>query len=96
MGKGEILPSAICQDIVVPSLELVRTADRVEDFLSRFETEVIGVVEAEPASCALELLGCEALERCLGRNRHENGKVDGAVGQGQNRSAGACGLGMHD
>jgi hypothetical protein len=37
-------------------------ADCVEDLLARLEAEVVGVVEAEPASCVLELLGREAFE----------------------------------
>jgi hypothetical protein len=37
-------------------------ADCVEDLLARLEAEVVGVVEAEPASCILELLGCKTFE----------------------------------
>lgn len=70
----------------------MRASDSVEDLLARFETEVVGVVEAEPASCSLELLGSESFQRCLSSHRHEDGEVDAAMRQGQDGGAGASDL----
>ena len=53
---------------------------------------MVCVVEAEAASRALELLGGEALQGRLGGHGHEDGEVDGAMGQGQDGCAGASDL----
>lgn len=40
-------PSTICQQIMVPSLQLMRATHSSEDFLSGLQAQMIGVVETE-------------------------------------------------
>lgn len=67
-----------------PALQLVRSSDGIEDLLAGLQAEVVRVVEAQAAARLLQLLGRDALERGLRRDRHEHGEVDGPVGQGEN------------
>lgn len=77
------LPSAVRQDVVPPTLQLVRSADGIEDLLTGLQAEVVRIVEAQTAARLLQLLGGDALERGLRRDRHEHGEVDGPVGQSE-------------
>lgn len=78
---------------MLPSLELVRASNLVEDFLPGFEAEVVGVVEAETAAGGFELFVGEAFERGLGCDGHEDGELDEAVGEEEVGGAGFGGLG---
>lgn len=78
------LPSAVRQDVVPPALQLVRSADGIEDLLAGLQAEVVRVVEAQAAARLLQLLGGDALERGLRRDGHKHREVDGPVGQGEN------------
>lgn len=97
-GRGEkgtdCVPSAVRQDVVAPALQLVRTADGIEDLLAWLQAEVVGVVEAQAAARLLQLLGRDALKRGLRGDRHEDGEVDGPVGQGEDGRASSCGLSL--
>ena len=55
------------------------TSDSVEDSLSGLQAEMIGIVQTKSASCLFQLLWRESLERRLGRDWHENGKLKGAM-----------------
>lgn len=50
MSKGfegsQYLPTAICEDVPIPALELVGSTNCVQGFLAGLETEVVGVIEA--------------------------------------------------
>lgn len=49
---------------------------------------MIRVVQAQTTASLFELLGCQALQRGLGRYWHEDGKIDWPMRQGQYR--GSC------
>ena len=76
-------PTTIRQDITVPSLQDMGSANLFERLLSRLEPEVISVVETEVASRPGQLLGRQTLERGLGCNGHEHRKQHGPVGERQ-------------
>lgn len=81
------LPSTVRQDVMFPPLQLVRTAHGIKDLLARLQAQVVRVVQAEAAARVLELLGPDALQGGLGRHGHEHGKVDRAMGQGEDGGA---------
>jgi len=74
---------------VAPALQLVGAPHGIEDLLAGLEAEVVGVVEAQAAAGALELLRREALEGGLGGDGHKHGQVDGAVGERHDGRPGA-------
>jgi hypothetical protein len=43
------------------------------------QAKVVRVIEAEHASCLLQLVICKALKTCLCRDRHEDGERDGSM-----------------
>lgn len=67
-----ILPSAVGQEIAIPSLQLMSSAYCVEHFLARFQSEVICIVQAEHAPCIAQLVVCQAFEGSLRRDGHED------------------------
>jgi hypothetical protein len=73
-------------------LEFVRAADGIENGLTRLETEVVGVVEAQTAADVLELLRGYTFERGLGCDGHEEGGLDGAMWEGEDGCASFGGL----
>lgn len=77
---------------MVPALQLVCTADFVEDCLPGLETKVVGVVEAETAAGGFELLWSEAFEGALRCDRHEERGFNGAVGEAEDGGASSRGL----
>ena len=78
---------------MVPALELVGAAHRIQHLLSRFETQMVGVVEAKATPRVLKLLWRKALERGLCCHGHKHGKIDGPVGQRHDGGARTCRLG---
>lgn len=79
---------------MAPALQLVRTADGIENLLAGLQAEVVRIVEAQAAARLLQLLGRDALERGLRGDRHEDGEVDGPVRQGEDGRASSCGLSL--
>lgn len=79
---------------MLPALQLVCAADGIEDLLAWLEAEMVGVVQTQSAARLLELFGSNALQGGLGSDGHEHGEVNGAMGQGENRSAGSCSLSL--
>lgn len=53
--------------------------DRIQYALSRLQPQVICIVQTKLATRILELFWCEALERGLRRDRHENREFDRAM-----------------
>lgn len=53
--------------------------------------EMVSVVEHDLAAEAFNLVWCNALEGALSADRHEDGCIDWAMGQSQDRSPGLCG-----
>lgn len=88
------LPSTVCQDVIFPPLQLVRTAYGIEDLLAWLQAQVVCVVQAETAARLLELLGCDALQGGLGGHGHEHGKVDRAMRQGEDGGASSGSLSL--
>lgn len=41
----ERLPAAICENVVIPALEFVSSAYRVEHILAGLETKMVGVIQ---------------------------------------------------
>jgi hypothetical protein len=76
-----------CQEIMLPALQPVRAADLVQHRLPGLQTQVVRVVEAQPAARGLELLGRQALEAALRGHGHEDGQRHGAVREVQRRGA---------
>ena len=86
------LPTTVCEYIAIPSLEPMCTADSIQSLLSRFETKMIGVVEAELAACFRQLMGSEAFKRCLRGNRHKYWQWYRPMRQSQYRGSSSCSL----
>lgn len=82
------IPTAIRQDIPIPSLQPVRAANLVQHLLSRLQTEVIRIIQAQLAAALGELVIRETFQRRLGRNGHEDGKRNGAMGKMEGAGAG--------
>jgi hypothetical protein len=51
----------------------------IKDRLSRFETQMVGIVEAETTAGQLELFIGQTFERGLGCDGHEDGELDKAM-----------------
>lgn len=81
---------------MVPSLEFVRASHGIEDFLAGLEAKMVRVVQAEAASCPLELFWGETFERSLRGYRHKYREVNLAMGKGQDGCAGAGGGALPD
>jgi hypothetical protein len=95
-GGAEV---STCENVMRPRLELVRAAYGVEGGLSWLEAspscqpssaprrfvriQVVCVVETESAALVGELVRCEALERSLRGDGHEDGEGHWPVGQMQ-------------
>jgi hypothetical protein len=70
-----------------PRLELVRAAHGIQRRLAGLETEMVRIVQTQPATRLLELVGREALERRLRGHGHEDGEGHGAMRKVECRSA---------
>lgn len=66
------VPAAVSEDIVIPSLEFVSAAYGIEHILTRLQSQVICIVQTQPAARLFKLLWRDSLQRRLGRNGHEN------------------------
>ena len=55
-------PTAVRQDIAIPSLQDVRPSDFLQSLLARFESQMICIVETEVTSSPSQLFGCKSLE----------------------------------
>lgn len=51
MKKQGLAPTTIRKDIAFPSLQSVGSPNSLESLLTGFETEMVGIVEVELASC---------------------------------------------
>lgn len=65
-------PTAVGQYIALPALQLMGSPDLFKNFLARFQTQMIRVVQAEPASRLSQLRGRQSFQRRLRRDGHEN------------------------
>lgn len=79
--------SSTCQKIMLPTLQPMRTTNLIQHRLSRLQSQVVRVVEAEPAARGLELRGRQALEAALRGHGHEDWQRHGAVGEVQRGGA---------
>lgn len=73
------IPTAVRQDVSIPSLQLMCAANLLQHFLSRFQTEVVCIIQAQLAAGRGELIVRETFQRRLGGNGHEDGKRNGAM-----------------
>jgi hypothetical protein len=87
---GRNTPSTISQDIVIPALELMCSSNALQDILPRLQTQMIRVIQTQPASRRLQLLWSQAFERRLRRNGHEERQLDWSM---RKREVGSTSLG---
>lgn len=80
-------PTAISQNIVCPTLQLMSSSDFIQHLLTRLQSKMVSVVETQPTPRGFELLGGEALKSSLGSNGHEEGGFDGSMREREDRSA---------
>lgn len=85
-------PATISQDIVIPSLQFVSSADGVQHGLTGLQPQMICIVQTQPTARLLQLFGCQALQRRLRGDRHENRQINGAMRQMERRGTGLGGL----
>jgi hypothetical protein len=79
-GEAEdLVTAAVGEDGPVPAHEAVQAAQLGDQLVARAQGEVVGVAEDDLHAGFFELLRGEALDGRLGADRHEHGRLDGAV-----------------
>ena len=89
--QGEYLEaSAVRQDWPVPGLELVKASGLAERLQSGTKVQVVSVAQDYlGAYVFLQLFVVDSLDGTHGSHRHENGRVDAAVGGSDHSCPGA-------
>ena len=81
-SEAEYLKSSrIGEDRVRPAHEAVQPGVSGDDFNAGTQPQVEGVAEHDLGAERLELVGRHRLDRAVGADRHEDRRLDGAVGQ---------------
>ena len=81
LGEAEDLKSArVGEDRAVPAHEAVQPAELLHDVVARPEKEMIGVGEDDLGAGLAEIVRPQRLHRRVRADRHEDRRVDDAVG----------------
>lgn len=64
-----------------PGLRPLYEESEENDYRTRGQSQMIGVVQAQATASLFELMRSQAFERSLGCNRHEDGQRNFAMGQ---------------
>jgi hypothetical protein len=78
--REHLVAAGVRQDRAVPAHEAVQAAEAGDAFGSRAKVQVIGVPEHDLGAQVAQLAGKDGLDRRLGADRHEDRRLDGAVG----------------
>src|SRR5574343_272230 len=90
-AQREYLEAArVGQDWLVPVHETVQALVRLNALQPRPQPEVEGVAEADLGANLAQRGRRHRLDRAVGADRHEDGRLDDAVGQGQRAAAGGA------
>lgn len=54
-----VVPSTVSQQIPVPLLKLMCSSNGIQNLLSRLQTQMVCVIQAQLASCLSKLLGSQ-------------------------------------
>lgn len=68
----------------------MRAAHLIQYLLSRLQTEMIRIIQAQRTPSLAQLVVRKALDGGLSRDGHEDGEWDGAMREGQGACAGFC------
>ncbi len=77
IGQAEdLIAAAISEDGFVPANELVEAATALNQFIARPQHQMIGVAKDDTGADFLKMLRSQGLNRALGADRHEHGRLD--------------------
>ena len=80
LGQAEdLIAAAVGQDWLVPANKFVEAAAARDQFVARTQHQVIGVAKNDAGANLLKMLRSQGLNRALGADRHEHGRLDLAM-----------------